>query len=360
MKHIATKSILAASAALVTAASAGAVGLGDIVYVDVLADTVNSYRFGPGGSFVEYTFADPNNEINLSQIRRVDGSWYVNSDNLPIANPSVAAIFRVDNLFGAASATTVFQGNPLQRPVGLDYHRGSDTLIAINNIPQAGSVSPEFEGIIGVARDGSSAGFIYDEDISDPSSPRYKAGNRITKDPFDGDRFYVTSVNGGAGDTGPGGGGDTDRPSQIYRLDMSNDGSGVLTQVVDFTVTMPTLTFVRGITSAVGSDGFVDLYITDSFADAIYRVDLDANGDFAGMDLVANVVDPGEIQYNRYNNTLVFGQVLPDTLAQINLDGTGYQVLANNVNPRGIWIVPTPGATALLALAGLAGLRRRR
>lgn len=353
-----TRLILATGAALTLAASAGAVGLGDIVFVDVTGDTVNSYRYGPGARFVEHTFADANGEINLAQIRRVDGSWYVNSDNVPIQNPSVAQIFRIDNLFGASSATTVFASHPLQRNVGLDYHRGSDTLIAINNAPQADQLPVEFEGIIGVARDGSSAGFIFDEDVGSTSNPRYKAGNRITKDPFDGDRFYVTAVNGGAGDTGVGD--DTVRPSQIYTLDMANDGSGTLTQLVDFTSTAPTLTFVRGITSAVGSDGFVDLYITDSFADAIYRVDLDANGDFAALDLVANVEDPGEIQFNRYTNTLVFGQVALDTLAQINLDGSGYEVLATDVSPRGIWIVPTPGASAMLGLAALVGLRRRR
>ncbi|MBL0922699.1 MAG: hypothetical protein IBJ10_11315 [Phycisphaerales bacterium] len=357
MNHVIARS-LAAAAALAAAGSAHAIGLGDIVFVDVTGDTVNSYRYGPAARFIEHTFADASNEINLAQIRRVNGSWYVNSDNVPIQNPSVAQIFRIDNLFGASSHSTVFASHPLQRPIGLDYHRGSDTLIAINNAPQADQLPVEFEGILGVARDGSSAGFIFDEDVGNPTNPRYKAGNRITKDPYDADRFYVTATNGGAGDTGVGP--DTVRPSQIYTLDMANDGSGTLTQLVDFTSTATTLTFVRGITSAIGQDGFVDLYITDSFADAIYRVDLDANGDFAALSLVANVEDPGEIQYNKYTNTLVFGQIALDTLSQINLDGTGYQVLATNVSPRGIWIVPTPGAGALIAVAGLVGLRRRR
>lgn len=358
MNHLGFKTLAAASAALMTAASAGAVGLGDVVFVDVTGDTVNSYRYGPAARFVEYTFADPNGEINLAQIRRVDGAWFVNSDNVPIANPSVAKIFRLDNLFGATTESTVWDSHPLQRNVGLDFHRKSNTLIAINNAPQTEQLPVEFEGIIGVARDGSSAGFIFDEDVGNPNNPRYKAGNRITKDPFDRDVFYVSAVNGGAGDLGVGG--DTDRPSQIYRLEMNNDGTGSLAQLVDFTATAPTLTFVRGITSAVGSDGFVDLYITDSFADAIYRVDLDANGDFAALAFIASVEDPGEIQYNRYTNTLVFGQIALDTLAQINLDGTGYEVLAEDVSPRGIWIVPTPGAAALLGLGGLAAFRRRR
>jgi MYXO-CTERM domain-containing protein len=78
------------------------------------------------------------------------------------------------------------------------------------------------------------------------------------------------------------------------------------------------------------------------------------------VSLVLNIEDPGEIQYNKYNNKLVFGQVAPDTLAQINLDGSGYEVLESGVSPRGIWIVPAPGATFALGLAGLLAMRRRR
>ncbi len=354
-----TLAVIVAGASLGIAGAAGAVGVGDIVFVDVTGDTVNSYRYGPAARFVEYTFADPNDEINLAQIRRIDGSWYINSDNVPVANPSVAQIFRLDNLFGATVENTVYSSNPLQRPIGLDYHRKSDTLIAINNPPMSQSLPVEFDGIIGVARDGSNAGFIYDEDVGGGTNPSYRAGDRITKDPFDRDTFYVTAVNGGAGDNGTGG--DTDRPSQIYRLNMNNDGTGSISLLVDFTSTTPgPLTFVRGITSAVGMDGLVDLYVTDSFADAIYRVDLDANGDFADVTLIASLEDPGEIQYNKYNNKLIFGQIQADVVAQMNLDGTGYEVLVNGVSPRGIWIVPTPGGAALIGLAGLCALRRRR
>lgn len=356
----ARKLIVAAGAASFAAtASFGALMNGDIVFVNVTGDTVNVYRQATGMATTEHTVSDPMGLINLAQIRRVNGRFYVAADNTPVSDPAEAHIFEFKHLTGNTVQNSVWDSHPLQRPIGLDYHRKSDTLIALNQVPGAGSLPSNFDGIVGVKRDGSSAGMIFTEDVGSAARPRYAAGDRITKDPFDRDVFYATSINGGVGDDGTGP--DTNRPSQIYRLTMDNSGAGVLDLLVDFSNTTPgPLTFVRGITSAVGGDGNVDLYVTDSFADAIFRVNLDSNGDFASVETVLSLEDPGEIQYNRYTNKLVFGQIQADVVAQINLDGSGYEVLVNGVSPRGITIIPAPGAAAALTLAGLAGLRRRR
>ena len=50
----------------------------------------------------------------------------------------------------------------------------------------------------------------------------------------------------------------------------------------------------------------------------------------------------GEIQYDPFNNKLVFSSEGTQQILRINRDGTGLETIANGVRVRGIYIIPTP------------------
>ena len=80
-----------------------------------------------------------------------------------------------------------------------------------------------------------------------------------------------------------------------------------------------------------------------------------------GMSAIATGFDGAQdIVYNQYTGKLVFSDFVQQRIYQMNLDGSGLEVLAEGVNARGLTVVPAPGS--LLALGGcmLASYRRRR
>jgi hypothetical protein len=154
--------------------------------------------------------------------------------------------------------------------------------------------------------------------------------------------------------------------SQIYAAQVDSvTGDVTVDRVVDFDGTATSfgpLTFVAGITSTTGGDGLTDLFVTDTFTDSIYRVDLDANGDFVSADLILDGLDdPQTIEFNPFRNSLIFHELGAMTISEVGLDGSGLTVLETGVvSARGIYIIPAPGAVALFGLGGLAAMRRRR
>jgi hypothetical protein len=330
------------------AGAPGALGQapGDILFTDEFTDSVNLIN-SPGVWTPLVTFDDP--DVRLAQITNRGNRWYVANGPKAVQDPSTGSIVQIDDLFGSPIVSTLASGDPLQNPIGLKYDRVSKRLLAVNHID--GDIDqPAFEGILSINPNTGGVTELFEE--SGGGNPTYKDGYRLTADP-NSDDFFVTAVNGGAFNGGPG---DMNLGSCIWRLDV---GTGSVSLLADLsTVDGGPLTFVRGITAVPGTS---DLYIGDGSTQAIYRISLDGNGDFSSIAAIATgLADPWEIIYNPYTNKLVYGEEDISTISQMNLDGSGIELLATGVGARGLAIVPTPGGAAILALAGLVGFRRRR
>lgn len=315
---------------------------GDVLFTSEAQDSI---RLVSGGTVSTlYSFST---DVRLAGIDQAAGSFYVAS-GFP-SEPTDSKIFKITDLFGSPSASILDDGFPIMNPIGLEYDRGTGQLLSVNNPGFDPNIDPRFEGILGTSLAGNTNVLFEEPPLGDPN-PKYRAGADITPDRISGD-FFVTSDNGGVDD--PGGYTDSEA-STLWRLDPT---TGTMDLLVDLSNSSEgTLTQVRGITTLPNGD----VVITDRFSDSIYRVSLDGSGQFDSISLIAAVTTPGRIEYNRYNNTLVFGEADLDQISQINLDGSGYTVLATNVQPRGLYIVPAPSSLALLGLGGLIAVRRRR
>ncbi len=352
-------------AALASAGAAmGGFSNGDIVFTDSPDDAIRVIRAGSGTLETLHTFTDPNNDIRLADITRVNGRYYVNSGFADADAGVPGQLIEVQHLFGASSASTFSSGNMLQNPIGLGYHRGSDQFLSVNNTGQtAMQTAPDFDGIIGVSRADGTQTFRFDELVGDQNFPRYQAGAQMTRDASNRDRFLVAAVNGGVlrdPDNLPPG--DFNKGSAIYSVDVDISGNTSVSLFADFSATdFGPLTFVRGVTSAVGNDGFLDVYVSDGFTNAIYHVDTDANGDVVGINqLIDGLDNPGELIYNQYNDSLVFSGVGDSTISEYFFGDGTITTLATDVSSRGFYIVPAPGSVALFGVAGFAAARRRR
>lgn len=333
---------LAAVGALAAGANAGFVN-GDIIYTD--ENTGGVFLYSGGASSLLHTVTGT--DIRVAGITRVNGKFYVNSGLAAPASPSTAAVYRIKKLFTAPDQSTLASSNPILNPIGIAYHRASNQLLLVNN-PGPGS-QPD-EGIIGVNVGTGVKTVVFEEDNTLPR-PRYTSGTRIVVDPNNANRFYINSTNGGALD----GSGIEDNGSQIYKLDMAADGTGVMSLVVDLSFTaFGNITFTRSITT----DG-VKFYFGDNHTNAIYSMDIDGN--LASLQQIATgLTRPNAVEWNPFTNKIVWSDNFDEAIYQMNTDGTGIETLETGVSARGFYFVPTPGAATLLGLTGLVALRRRR
>lgn len=345
-----TRWLAATLAAVAGSTGAFAQAPGDILFTDEFTDSVNLIN-SPGVWTPLVTFNDPN--VRLAQLTSVGKTWYVANGPKPVQDPSTGGIFQIDDLFGSPSVSTLASGDPLQNPIGLRYSKQTKQLITVNHVDGAIN-QPAFEGILAIDPSNGNVTKVFEEQGGGP--PTYKDGYRLTPDANSND-FFITCVNGGVYDGGPG---DMNKGSCIWRLSIDpNSLQGTVSLLADLSgVTNDPLTFVRGITSVPGSN---DLYIGDGATQAIYRMTLDNNGDYSSISAIATGLnDPWEIVYNPYTKKLVYGEQDISTISQMNLDGSNIELLAKGVGARGIAIVPTPGGAVLLSIAGLVGARRRR
>ncbi len=326
---------------------------GDIIFTSQQDQAIKLISgFGPSVASTLYTFSDPG-DYPAGIAKGFDGQYYVSRGRLPIPNAG-AGIVRVNDLFGSPSETPIATGDPLQNPAALMLSPDNGRLLTVSNPGGAGSI----RGIYDV----STAGAVSTIANEVPSGVGYHAGFGLTKDPNSSD-FFVSALNGGAFQPMTPDGAASTLWRMSYNVGPDNYSLG-LTPLVDFTDILgpgQSLTNIRGIAAIPGTS---DIYAADFVTESIYKITLDGLGNFSSIAFVAGGFDePENIMYNPWTNKLVIderGGLTSSVISQINLDGTGYEVLASGDHARGFYIVPTPAGLALLPIAGLFAARRRR
>lgn len=293
----------------------------------------------------------------MAGIVQVGGSFYFNDGAANFDPTLTSGLFRLDNAFGTPSISPVATGMPIENPIGLQWDAGRGNFITINNpfSPIADSV----DGILGITP-GGTVTQIFQEDLTIPR-PRYQGASRLAPDPTS-NGYLVTSPNGSGAVVGPG----ESTGSALLRINIDGSLAGSQELVVDLGDTAVTglsapLLDTAGIV-VNPTNGLV--YLTDREQGAIYELTLDGSGAFDSIRvLIDGLNEPEEIQYDPFNDRLVFDENFGSGLgriSQVELDGSDLKVLVDGVDTRGIVVVPAPASLSLLALGGLAAVRRRR
>ncbi|MEQ8318419.1 MAG: PEP-CTERM sorting domain-containing protein [Phycisphaerales bacterium] len=293
----------------------------------------------------------------LAGIVQVGSSFYFNDGAANFDPTLTSGLFRLDDAFGTPSITPIATGLPIENPIGLQWDAGLNNFITVNNpfSPGSGSV----DGVLGITP-GGTVSTVFTEDLSLPR-PRYQAGARLAQE--SSGSYLIPSLNGSAAVVGTG---ELGNGSALFRLDVDGSLSGTANLVVDLADTSVTgladpLLDTAGI-AINPNTGLV--YLTDRNAGAIYEMTLDGTGAFDSIRvLIDGLTEPEEIQYDPFNDRLVFDENFAGDLgriSQVELDGSGVTVLIDDVDTRGIVIIPAPASLALLGLGGLAATRRRR
>lgn len=312
------------------------------------------------------------------------GEWYFSNAPVPVQNPSLASIIKVDNIFnpGTRVVSTYLNSDPVQSVESMAYDPLTNNLLFANNPGSAGTLPLRREGILGsdLGSPTTVTTVVAEPLFTDPR-PRDNAYNAVVPDTLRPNNYYIGAVNGGIDDdlTLP--------PSQdreaslINRLVMNNpaDPSDVTyTPLVDLSASLTgldrTLSRIRGIASAPNGD----LYIVEERTRSVYEIDLDANGDYVSISKILDLdtqhdsgntgirYQPFGVIYNEFTGKLNYIERNIDSgnfegrIVEINLDGSGHTVLLDNVDATGLYAVPAPATLAMLGLGGLAAARRRR
>lgn len=330
----------------------------------------------PGSFNTLFTNADPDSRF-LNIVNAGGDSWFVSDSPFPSSN-GTGSIFRFDNLLGGAPVQSNLVNNGLWTVEGQAVNNG---YVAFVNNPSGTGVNPNASDGLYVANlDGSGLTQVFQESGT-AAFPRFQAGTEIRQIAGQANSFWVTSLNGGSN-----GALDTDRASSLHRLDVdpNNFANSTLTTVsaLDTASTglSESINFSQGF--AVGNDG--TLYIGDNMNRSIYAATVNATNDgfdsfveIADLDAIAaaagvRLANIGDIEYDAFRDKLVFTQAIGlsvlepgefagiGRIAEINLDGTGFNVLADGIYVSDLTIIPAPASAALLGLGGLAAVRRRR
>ena len=366
---------LVVGALLASAGTAFAQNEGDVVYTTSLTGEIAFVSgTGPSSPTTLFDFSDIGENTRLGGIIQnpFSGDFFVTDGRVPFVELD-SGIWRVDNLLsGAGTATRIQQGEPIQNAIGLAFDFQNQALVTTSNPgnPEPGSV-PTNDGIFQLGYNGSNISELYDEEAF--SDPRLQGLSRITND-FNSDNLYVLGVNGGLGGfVGPNG--ESSTLARMERDPMSGQYQVVQSSLFDFQDANTGLGFditsARGITTVPGENA---VFVVSSREGVVLRVDLDSNGDVAGVSSVLDgLTSPSVIKWNPFTDSFVMVEELEgdddiNRIVSFDLDGSNFEVLTTLDTPqnfiRGLSIiggeVPAPGAFALAGLAGLAGLRRRR
>lgn len=326
---------------------------GTIVYTDEVTDAV--YQLDGVNTSTQLISFAPDNEFRLGGLLNVGGTFYVsNGPSVTSTTPS-AEIRRLDNLFGGGATSTVLSsGAPLFNPIGLAWDATNGQILAANN-PTAMPIPTGYvRGITGLNLT-TLASDVIAEAVNPIQNGEFSRPIRLAKE-ANRDSFVIADGEGSLFN------GPNTQGSVLWRMSDVTSNSANIDVLVDLGDTSVTglgvvLEEIRGVTSVGNS-----LFITEAVStDAIYRVDLDVNGDFQSITQIASGFQAAqEIVHNRYTDKLVFSDALAQRVYQMDLDGSNLEVLMEGVNARGIAIVPTPASAALLGLGGLVATRRRR
>lgn len=377
------------AAALVAAAAGMASAQSTVIFTDV------GDGFGTNGAFVK-SVTIPNvvsthvsfapGVARLSDIK-ISPTGYVFGDGPfpPGGDPNVGTgkIWNVVDLFGTPSVTQVDLPGSSWNPIGVRYDAASNSVLTTDNL--AGGF---FDGVVdrafrGVNFSTGANSRLMKERVAIPGTANptpegrawHEGGTYMTPDPMGSSDYFVMSTTGGRF-VGPFTG-DPNRnvSSVIWRVttDGVTDGTGtntgtVFSELIDTSdaafprstdpVTDFNFTDFRGLTAKPGSNS---LYVTTTFYNGVWRIDLDGSGNFAGAtEILGGLQAPEAIEYDPFTDTLVFAELGTRTLNRIDLDGSNRVILARDVHVRGITFIPTPGALAVLGLGMLAIARRRR
>lgn len=376
------------AASLVVAAVAGsafAATNGDIVFTNQNNNSLSVIE-NPGGSNTLtqlLTLPGPAFGVSGAQWRPSgitadnSGRYYFGNDAFTTIIPGVSgtrnnnAIYAVDGLFSGAPVMSTFTS--AEFPLDVDFDAGNNALQWVQNPFRFFAGEPVQDGMYGSAVVGPATQQFYAENTSG-NRPYYEAGVFMTKDP-NSSSFFVTALNGGVGT-----GFSDAAPSSIWRYtpNYATPALSTMTLVKDLTsdtALVNPIRWARGITAIPGTN---DVYFTNTNADfdgntgntaGVYKMTLNPDGSYNSLTLVLALFQPEAIEFNPYTNKLVISQYndlnnngMADdgVISQINLDGSGYEVLASGVHARDFHIVPTPGVMALAGVGGLVALRRRR
>jgi hypothetical protein len=381
--------VLAVASALL-AATGVATAQSTVIFTDVIDGT------GSGGSYIKsvttpgivtthVTFGA--GERRLGDIKPGPGGSFIFGDGIfpPSGDPNSGSgqILRVDNLFTAPAVSRVDTGNRAWNPIGLRFDAASGQVLYLDNLAQGffdGTVDRALRGVS--ITTGVNSRLMKERTaipgVPDPTPagrPWHEGGGYLVADPSGSGDYFVLSTTGGRFVGPPLGSPNRNVSSEIWRVSTNgtSDGTGTnvgttFTELIDTAAaafprstdaaTNLNFTDFRGITAKPGTN---QLFVTSTFYDSIFRIDLTPAGAFGSATMIATGIDgPEAIEYDPFTDTLVFAAVGSSRdLMRINLDGSGLTLLAANVHARGITIVPSPGG-AVLGLASLGMLRRRR
>lgn len=349
--------MLTVSALVVTAgiASVAQAVDGDLVFTDEISG--GAYVLPLSGSGASLLFNVPSPQ-RFAGITRDGDTWYF-ADGPGSGLPG-SRILKVTSLFSSPVITTLATGADVGNPIGIKYHAASNNIISVVNPVTPGS----FDGLLGVnAVSGGQTRLFQEDNPFTAPSPRYNAGTYLVQDTLRTNRFLVANTNGGS---------DTPDPTQDDGVASTLHGFTINASlgtthdfIYDFSSSSTglanSLFEVRGI--AINGN---EVYVSDIRRGEIYKLTLNASGLVSGISLIKSGLDePENMIYNPYTNKIIIDEVggvdpARARISQINIDGSGYEVLANGFHARGFEIVPAPGTLALLGVSGLVAARRRR
>lgn len=342
----------AALVALAGLASPAMAANGDIVFTNQTDDSIKLLSGGSVSTLV--SFADPS--VRLAGITRAgNGRWYVANGPI-VPTPTSGQIFEIDDIFSATPTVSVLaSGNPTQNPIALRWDAARGVLFSVNN-PGEHGLDPEYDGIIAYGLDGAVTQ-VWSEP-ENPTPPSYFDGVWLANLRDGSGDYMVVAQNGGAF-----GGNANLASSTVWRLSVDGSLTGSMSLLADLGDTAAlgiaeSILDSRGI--AVTDSGRI--FITGKDTGKVYEVDLSSG--FSITEIASGIDHVTRIEYDRFNDRLVLAQqevtIGFGQISTINLDGSGFAVLATGVSPRDLYIIPSPASLALLGIGGLAASRRRR
>lgn len=342
------------------------------------SDTINALDYGTLATSQLLAFSAGNQDTRRhgGLAQGPDGEFYIGNSPFPTQEPSTAELLRVDGLFSGAPAVSTFSDNDaIQSAFDLIYDPFTDSVIALNNPGSNPPVTTAFEGVQSHDRaTGNYDGLVVAQNPNAAPSPRIQAvGGGIVPTGRAAGQYYFGSINGGADfDPSQGNNGRADA-SAIARTQF-NDAGDPLNATTDILVDLsPSNTGTGEFISRLSGMAVLpsgNLVISDINSQSIWEIAIDGNGDYAGisrlLDLELSGTTPQGVIYNPFTNKLNFveftgGDPNNQSIVEIDLDGTGSNVLASGLTAVGSLVpIPAPSTAALLGLGGLAAARRRR